>query len=183
MPVRILGYTLLLLMLVNLTSEPAPECEASGACRMSAAGVALVKHFEGYELSCYRDPAGYWTVGYGHLVRSHEFNRLCSDPLLPAEADSILRADLARELGHVHRLVEVPLRQPMLDAVGSWTFNLGVGNLSSSTMLRRINARRHCAVPDQIRRWNRAGGRVLLGLRIRREAEAWLYRSGIRQSC
>lgn len=183
MKVRTHAYRVIVAALLILASVRPSIEECAGPCSMSDLGVALVKHFEGYELTCYRDPAGYWTVGYGHLVRSHEYDRLCSTPLLPREADSLLRLDLAREVGHVHAHVDVELQQRQLDAVGSWTYNLGAGNLRSSTMLRRINRRRHCAVPDEIRKWNRAGGRVLLGLQLRREAEAWMYRSGTRKPC
>jgi lysozyme len=69
----------------------------------------------------------------------------------------------------------VPLFQGQFDGVLSWTYNLGEGALKSSTMLKKINAARHEEVPGQMRRWNRAGGKVLKGLERRREAEAALY--------
>jgi lysozyme len=69
-----------------------------------------------------------------------------------------------------------PLLQRQFDAVLSWTYNLGEGALKSSTMLKKINAARHDEVPAQIKRWNRAGGKVLKGLERRREAKAALYR-------
>jgi lysozyme len=71
--------------------------------------------------------------------------------------------------------VSVPLFQGQFDAVLSWTYNLGEGALKSPTMLKKINAGRHEEVPAQIKRWNRAGGKVLKGLERRREAEAALY--------
>ena len=75
----------------------------------------------------------------------------------------------------VNARVSVPLFQGQFDAVVSWTYNLGEGALKSSTMLKKINAARHDEVPGQIKRWNRAGGKVLTGLERRREAEAALY--------
>ena len=57
----------------------------------------------------------------------------------------------------------------------SWTYTLGEGALKSSTMLKKINAGQHEQVPGQMKRWNRAGGKVLKGLERRREAEAALY--------
>ena len=71
--------------------------------------------------------------------------------------------------------VEVPISQSQFDALVSWTFNLGAGSLNSSTMLKKLNNREFDEVPSQIKRWNKAGGKVLQGLVRRREAEALLY--------
>jgi lysozyme len=71
--------------------------------------------------------------------------------------------------------VSAPLFQGQFDTVVSWTYNLGEGVLRSSTMLKKINAARHDEVPGQMKRWHRAGGKVLKGLERRREAEAALY--------
>jgi lysozyme len=76
----------------------------------------------------------------------------------------------------VNARVSVLLFQGQFDAVLSWTYNLGEGALKSSTMLKKINAARHDEVLAQIKRWNRAGSKVLKGLERRREAEAALYR-------
>jgi lysozyme len=75
----------------------------------------------------------------------------------------------------VNARVSVPLFQGQFDAVVSWTYNLGEGALKSSTMLKKINATRHDEVPGQMKRWNKAGGKVVRGLERRREAEAALY--------
>jgi lysozyme len=83
---------------------------------------------------------------------------------------------IAPKAAAVNARVSVPLFQGQFDAVVSWTYNLGEGALKSSTMLKKINAVRHDEVPGQMKRWNRAGGKVLKGLERRREAEAELYR-------
>jgi lysozyme len=75
----------------------------------------------------------------------------------------------------VNARVSVPLFQGQFDAVVSWTYNLGEGALKSSTMLKKINAGQHEQVPAQMKRWIRAGGKVVKGLERRREAEAALY--------
>ena len=72
-------------------------------------------------------------------------------------------------------MVEVPLEQNQFDALISWTFNLGTGALSSSTLLKVLNDENYGGVPEQIKRWNMAGGKVLDGLVRRREAEALLF--------
>ena len=76
---------------------------------------------------------------------------------------------------YVNTAVNVPLSQNQFDAIVSWVFNLGNGNLQASTMLKVINSGDHAGVPAQIKRWNKAGGKVLEGLVRRREAEALLY--------
>jgi lysozyme len=87
----------------------------------------------------------------------------------------LLRQDIAPKAAAVNAHVSVPLFQGQFDAVVSWTYNLGEGALKSSTMLKKINAAQHDEVPGQMRRWNRAWGKVLKGLERRREAEAALY--------
>jgi lysozyme len=89
--------------------------------------------------------------------------------------ERLLRQDVALKAAAVHARVPVPLFQGQFDAVVSWTYNLGEGALKSSTMLKKINAAWHEAVPGQMKRWTRAGGKVLKGLERRREAEAALY--------
>jgi lysozyme len=87
-----------------------------------------------------------------------------------------LQQDVKPKIAAVNARVSVPLFQGQFDAVLSWTYNLGEGALKSSTMLKKINAGRHEEVPTQIKRWNKAGGKVVKGLERRHEAEAELYR-------
>ena len=77
--------------------------------------------------------------------------------------------------GYINDKVTVDLEQNQFDALVSWVYNLGPTNLSSSTMLKVLNDEKYNEVPNQIRRWNKAGGNVLDGLTRRREAEALLF--------
>ena len=79
---------------------------------------------------------------------------------------------------YINDLVEVPLQQHMFDALVSWVYNLGSGNLQSSTLLRVLNEGKYDEVPAQIRRWNKSNGQVLEGLVRRREAEAVMFMGG-----
>jgi lysozyme len=99
----------------------------------------------------------------------------CIEPLLGDAAERLLQQDIKPKAAAVNARVSVPLFQGQFDAVVSWTYNLGEGALKSSTMLQKINAARHEEVPEQMKRWNRAGGKVLKGLERRREAEAAMY--------
>ena len=76
---------------------------------------------------------------------------------------------------HVEKALEVELTQNQFDALVAWTYNLGPTNLNNSTMLKKINEKDWEEVPNQIKRWNKAGGKVLEGLVRRREAEALLF--------
>jgi lysozyme len=140
--------------------------------RISQEGVNLIKHFEGCRLEAYKCPAGVWTIGYGHTANVKE-----GDSIDQEAAEAFLIEDLESFEQAVTRLVEVPLTQQQFDALVSWTFNLGVGNLAESTLLRKLNNYQYAEVPEQMMRWVRAGGQVLDGLVRRRAAEAALFQN------
>jgi lysozyme len=151
-------------------ADPPEPC--LGTCRPSPGVIGIIKHFEGYSPFVDEDAAGYPTIGFGHLIKPGE---RIEEPLLGKAAENLLAQDVAPKVAAVNARVSVPLFQGQFDAVLSWTYNLGEGALKSSTMLKKINAGQHEEVPVQIKRWNRAGGKVLKGLERRREAEATLY--------
>jgi len=124
-------------------------------------------------LTAYQDSVGIWTIGYGHTKGVRPGQRITK-----AQAVAFLRQDVAWAEKAVNRAVKVNLSQSQFDALVSWTFNLGSGNLGRSTMLKRVNARNWRRVPCEMIRWNRAGGRVLRGLVRRRRAEAELFNGG-----
>jgi lysozyme len=136
----------------------------------SEEGISLIKKFEGCELEAYQCSANVWTIGYGHTRDISE-----GDSCTQAEADEMLVDDLQEFEGYVNELVDAELTQSQFDALVAWTYNLGPTNLKSSTLLKRLNEGDMADVPHQIRRWNKAGGKVLDGLIRRREAEALLF--------
>ena len=138
--------------------------------KTSEEGIALIKKFEGCELSSYICAGGNPTIGYGHTKDVKDGDTCTSE-----QAEEYLKEDLESFEAAVNRLVEVDLNQSQFDALVSWTFNLGWGALSSSTLLKVLNEDNFAGVPEQIKRWNRAGGKVLDGLVRRREAEALLF--------
>jgi len=138
--------------------------------QVSEEGISLIRHFEGCRLDAYLCPAGVWTIGYGHTRNVKQ-----GDVINQEAAEALLIEDLEEFEGYVTALCQRSLTQCQFDALVSWVFNLGPGNFKSSTLLRRLNAGDLGAVPDEIRRWNKAGGRVLDGLVKRREAEALMF--------
>ena len=133
-------------------------------------GIALIRHFEGCRLDAYLCPAGVWTIGYGHTKGVKEGETIDQEA-----AEAFLIEDLEEFEGYVTEMVEVPLSQSQFDALVSWTFNLGPGNLERSTLLAKLNDGLFDEVPGQIKRWTRAGGVILPGLVKRRNAEAALF--------
>jgi len=137
---------------------------------ISQEGISLIKKFEGCKLESYQCAAGVWTIGYGStqgvsngMVITHE------------RAESLLMEDIEVYEEEVNKAVQVDIDQCMFDSIVSWTFNLGGANLNSSTMLKVLNSKDFDNVPEQIKRWNKAGGKVNEGLIRRREAEALLF--------
>ena len=136
----------------------------------SQEGLSLIKKFEGCELESYKCAAGVWTIGYGSTNGVKEGMKIS-----PERADMLLLEDVEVFEESINKLVEVPLEQNQFDALVSWTFNLGSTNLKNSTLLKVLNDKDYDGVPAQIKRWNKAGGKVLQGLIRRREAEALLF--------
>lgn len=140
-------------------------------CQLSEAGYALIRLFEGYSPYPYRDAVGLWTIGYGHLILPGEKFTM----LTPLQGQQLLVRDAESKVRGVNALVNVSLNRNQFASLTSFTFNLGLGVLKSSTLLKRVNAERHSEVPPQINRFVYAGGKVLKGLVTRRLAEAKLY--------
>ena len=140
------------------------------------AAVDLAKRFEGFHRVPKHDPgrahpyvcpAGYWTIGYGHLCDPRH------PPINEGEAEAYLAQDLQTALNATLRFCPVLATQleGRLAAITDFTFNLGAGRLQVSTLRRRINQRDWIAAGQELRRWVYGGGKVLPGLVARREAE------------
>lgn len=144
------------------------------------AAIDLAKRFEGFERKVklgteitaipYVCPAGFWTIGYGHLCDSKH------PPITEAEAEGYLARDLVTAIVATLRYCPVLATEleGRLVAVVDFTFNLGAGRLQTSTLRRRVNQRDWGAAATELRRWVYGDGRVLPGLVVRRSAEAAL---------
>lgn len=148
--------------------------------QISDKGLELIKSFEGFhdrlpDGSCraYLDKLAkphIWTIGWG-----------CTEGVTEGmvwtreEAEQGLRREIAKHEAHVLRLVQVELNQNEFDALTSFCYNLGPGNLGKSTLLRKLNKGDRRGAAKEFRRWNQAGGKVWLGLVDRRAREATLF--------
>ncbi len=154
-----------------LPAPPAPPAPSGSATtRINAVGLKLIKEFEGLRLEAYICPAGVPTIGYGSTAGVKMGDRITEQ-----QADALLLKDLERFEKGVRDAVKVPLTSNQFSALVSFAFNLGVGALQKSTLLQLLNKRDYKGAADQLLRWNKANGRVLEGLRRRREAERKLF--------
>ena len=145
--------------------------------QMSQEGIdALLKKFEGCKLKAYRCPAGVCTIGYGHTSAAGNPTVVDGLTIRQDQAEAILRSDLVKYETAVHNMVEQPLTQHQFDVLVDFAYNAGVGNLKSSTLLKKVNAGQFDAVPAELMKWTKGGGKVLAGLVRRRQAESswWL---------
>ena len=138
--------------------------------KISQEGIDLIKHFEGCELESYRCSANVLTIGYGTTKNVVEGMKISQH-----QAEELLMKDLEEFEEYVEDLIDVPLEQNQFDALVAWTYNLGPTNLKTSTLRKGLNKGAYDDVAEQIKRWNKANGKVLKGLVRRRNAEAELF--------
>ncbi|MEB1043904.1 lysozyme [Citrobacter freundii] len=143
-------------------------------------GIALIKGFEGCRLTAYPDPGtggAPWTIGYGW---THPIDGKPVKPGMTIDqetADRLLKTGLVSYENDVLKLVRVKLTKGQFDALVSFAYNVGSRALSTSTLLKKLNAGDIKGAADEFLHWNKAGGKVLNGLTRRREAERALFLS------
>ena len=137
--------------------------------RIGQAGLDLIKQYEGCRLAAYRCAAGVWTIGYGHTAGVHS-----GMTITQAQADAYLQQDIAKFEGYVNNPAYVQiteqLNQNQFDALASFAFNLGAGNLR-----KLCKGRTAAQIARTMPNYNKAAGKVLAGLRRRRAAEQALF--------
>jgi lysozyme len=142
--------------------------------KLSTTGMQLLKNSEGFRSHVYLDVAGIPTIGYGHrLLHRDSFPNGIDEP----QAANLLSCDVRDAEQAVQRMVKTPLTQGQFDALVDFCFNLGAGRLTTSKLLKYVNAGRYDDVVEQFLLWDHAGGQECLALKTRREAEAELWRN------
>lgn len=142
---------------------------------ISPKGLALTRQSEGCKLSAYRDPAGLWTIGTGHLLSSDKGADYSGLTWTQEQADVALESDMRHAVDCVNGIVTVPLNQNQFDALCDFAYNVGCGAFRGSTALLLLNQGHYDQVPSHLEMWNKAGGMRLQGLVQRRAAEAALF--------
>jgi GH24 family phage-related lysozyme (muramidase) len=154
----------------------------STAMSVSAKALNFIKDFEGERLKSYRDTGGIFTIGYGSIYNHDAKRKVQEGDIIDKEtALRWLRLDAGKFATGVKKLVKVPINQNQLDSLTSFAYNLGLGALQTSTLLRKLNAGSpKSEVAAEFLKWNKgrnsAGVLVVIpGLTRRREAEKELF--------
>lgn len=145
----------------------------------------LIKQFEGFRSKAYLCPAGIITIGYGHTGT----DVLPGMRITEAQADEILKRDVAKFAAMVEKALTAKVSQGQFDALVSFCFNTGPGkagvkdglitlkNGNPSSLLRKTNAGDKLGAAAEFDKWTKANGQELRGLVARRDAEQRLYLS------
>ena len=141
------------------------------------AGAGTVSYYEGISNKAYLDPVGIWTICYGETKGVNKGDYKTDEECLDS---------LAEELTEHHKkmvmYIKTPISQKEEAAYLSFTYNVGVGAFSKSTLLKKLNSGDRVGACNQLLRWDKAGGKRLKGLTLRREAENKLCLEGVKES-
>lgn len=139
---------------------------AAYSIAISAACLVGIATHEGYRSEAYKDAVGIPTLGFGETAGVK-----MGDKTTPERALVQLLESTEKHADAIRQCIKVPLYQHEFDAYVSLAYNIGAGNFCRSTLVKKLNAKDYAGACEEIRRWNKAGGKVLPGLVTRREAE------------
>jgi lysozyme len=164
-----------------------PENARAQNMQMSEHGISELKNYEGYGEKPYQDSAGYWTIGYGHLIDTNKSTTIEASEwkkydalgfprtLNRSNADKLLRVDIPKYEKPVKDNVKVPITQDIFDVLTIMAFNIPAAVSPGSGLLQAINEQRYLDIPEEMYRWVYAGGKKLKGLENRRLQEMTFF--------
>lgn len=139
-------------------------------------GANLIKEFEGLKLKAYLCPAKVWTIGYGNTQYENGLSVKKGDVITLERANQLFYLVVSKFASGVKLRLKKEVNQNQFDALVSFAFNCGFGNLDKSTLLKKVNSNPNDeTIRAEFMKWNKGGGKVLRGLTIRRTKEANLY--------
>ena len=144
--------------------------------KCNESGLQIIKTFEGFRSSPYKCSAGVPTVGYG-CTRGFDRRpiKMSMGSITEEQANELLKRDITSAERSVSRLIKVELNGNEFSSLVSFVYNLGSGNLQSSTLRSKLNRDDRKGASNEFPKWRKAGGKVLKGLVLRREAERNLF--------
>ena len=146
--------------------------------KISARGLELIKDFEGFSSTSYLDVVNIPTIGWGNTYYSDGRKVKLGEQISKTDALKLLEVVANRDFADkIFPAIKVKVTQNQFDAMVSLAYNIGVGAFLKSTLLKKVNAGDFAGAGEQFLRWNRAGGKELLGLTKRREREKQLFLS------
>jgi lysozyme len=144
--------------------------------RSSQRIIDMIKGWEGFRAEPYLCPGRVWTIGFGTTRYPNGVFVGEQDPeITRGQAEQYLRHDLIQFERAVLKNVKVEISQNQFDALVSFTYNVGPGNLKTSTLLKLLNTGKYLLAAQEFPKWNKAGGKVLPGLVKRRKEEMDLF--------
>jgi lysozyme len=145
--------------------------------KLSQKGLELIKSFEGLSLKPYVCAGGINTIGYGNTYYTNGKKVTLQDkPFTKEQAEELLKHSLSTYEKAVDSFCRDDISQSQFDALVSFAYNVGTGALQKSTLIKKVNANpKDVTISDEFMKWNKANGRVLVGLTRRRQAESKLY--------
>ena len=144
--------------------------------KLNQKGIDLMHQFEGCKLEAYLCPAKVWTIGWGNTYYESGRKVKQGDKVSQERADRLFEYIVDSFAIQVRSTLKVNLNENQFSALVSFAYNVGIANLKSSTLLKKVNInQQEPTIFDEFLRWNKAGGKVLAGLTRRRQAEANLY--------
>ena len=146
--------------------------------QISPHGLEKLKQWEGLKTKAYKDAGGVWTIGYGHTATAGEPKPRAGMVITAAEAERILLKDLVQYEAAIENNVKVKLTDNQFAALVSFVYNIPLASFKKSKLLKKLNAGNYDAVPTELMKWTKAGGKKLQGLVNRRRAEGYLWMEG-----
>lgn len=144
--------------------------------KLNKEAIELIKKFEGCKLNAYKDSVGIPTIGYGNTYYENGVKVKMGDVITIQRAEELLKNTLDKFSANVEKLIKTTVTENQFGALVSLAYNIGIGNLTNSTLLKKVNANASdTSIRGEFLKWNKAGGTVLTGLTNRRALEADLY--------
>lgn len=144
--------------------------------KVNKLGIDMMHHFEGCRLEAYQCSAKVWTIGWGNTYYQDKRPVKQGDKITQKQADELFEMVMNEFAIMVRKALTKELNENQFSALVCFAYNVGIGNLKRSTLLRKVNANPDDeTIKAEFLRWTRAGGKVLRGLVRRRTAEADLY--------
>ena len=145
--------------------------------KISAMGLELIKEFEGFSANAYLCPAKIPTIGYGNTFYANGTKVKLGEQISKTDALELLEKVVNKDFADkIFPLIKVKVSQNQFDAMVSLAYNIGVGNFSKSTLLKKINSSDFDGASNEFLKWNKSGGKELLGLTRRRKREFDLFK-------
>ena len=145
--------------------------------KISSLGLELIKEFEGFSANAYLCPAKKVTIGYGNTFYADGTKVKLGEQISKTDALELLEKVVNKDFADkIFPAIKVPVAQNQFDAMCSLAYNIGTGSFLKSTLLKKVNAGDFIGASEEFLKWNKSGGKELLGLTRRRKREQDLFK-------